>query len=94
MFGILARAREIAAVLLVPEKPVLRRLQLLGQLEPLHVERSLIKIEQPLNVKRVVLRKPADLARAVAIAAQQAYASSRRKVCPCTNSAARVAASR
>src|SRR4030095_15678609 len=45
---IIAGAGEIAAVPVVPEESVLRRLKLLGQAQPFHVKKSLIQIEQSL----------------------------------------------
>src|SRR4030095_12204526 len=65
---IITGAGEIAAVLVVPEEPVLCRLQLLGQAQPSHVERGLIQVEQSLDVKSITLGEAADLRGATAIA--------------------------
>src|SRR6476620_4986859 len=65
---IITGAGEIAAVLVVPEEPVLRRLQLLGQAQPFHVERGLIQVEQSLDVKSIIFGEAADLRGAAAIA--------------------------
>src|SRR5436190_7499982 len=54
---IVAGAREIAAVLAIPEKSILRRLQLLRQSEPLGIESRFVEIKQTLNVESVILRK-------------------------------------
>src|SRR5947207_2347755 len=60
-------AAEVATSLFVPKEPVLRFLERDRKLKPAHIEGSFIKIKQPLNDKRIIIRETLDLTSAFPI---------------------------
>src|SRR5207248_10762990 len=68
---VISGAAEVASLFFIKEQSVLCLLQFDREAEPIHLERSFIKVEQCLNDKGVVVRESFYLAPALAIISDQ-----------------------
>src|SRR5207302_6894961 len=71
---VLSARAEIAAVLLVEKQAVLRLLQFDRKLQPIDIERGLVKIEKALDHECVVISKTFDIAATSPIIAIEQFA--------------------
>src|SRR5437660_2838070 len=65
--GVLAACAKVSVALLIKKQSVLRFLQFNRELQPLDVERRLVKIEKPLDHKCVIVGETFDVAATTAI---------------------------